>query len=257
MTVTADWLTQKASRLADDFQRDGFVSIPAFLDGDALAELRTHKERFLRDVVPSMPEREVYFEDRADPRSLKQLQQMGSHDAYFAGLQTSSTIADLAEILLAEPVVGKNVQYFNKPKGCSRATPAHQDGFYFKLQPNHAVTVWLALEDVSVAQGCVHYVPGSHRAGLLPHRQSEVLGFSQELVSSRKDLDDVAFPCQAGHLIAHHALTIHWAGGNVSEGKSREALGFIYYGKSAQEDRQAHAEYQRRLASDLAEQGRI
>ena len=58
--------------------------------------------------------------------------------------------------------------------------PPHQDGYYFNLDSDKAVTGWLALEDVDDENGCIHYVKGSHKKEeYRPHGKSEILGFSQ------------------------------------------------------------------------------
>jgi len=239
-------------------ERDGFQVFPGFLSSEAVAKMRSEVHRFLRTVVPELPDSLVYYEDRARRETLKQVQRMFEHDAVFHALMFDSRFEKLAAELLGEPVVGKNLQYFNKAAGDSQLTPPHQDGYYFMLQPCHAVTMWLALEDVTLEQGCVHYARASHKQGLLDHASTEVLGFSQHIPNfDAAAHDSVACPAQAGDLIVHDAQTIHWAGPNQCAGKSREALGFIYYGISAQEDVAAQAEYQRRLARRLAEQGKI
>lgn len=76
-----------------------------------------------------------------------------------------SRFEKLASILLHDEVIGKNIQYFNKPPKIGKPTPAHQDGYYFMLEPNEAVTMWMALEPVDEENGCVRYVKGSHKKG--------------------------------------------------------------------------------------------
>lgn len=239
-------------------KRDGFQVFPGFMSSSALAQLRSEVHRFLCTVVPELPSELVYYEDGARPETLKQVQRMFEHDAVFQRLMFDSRFETLAVELLGEEVVGKNLQYFNKLAGHSQPTPPHQDGYYFMLRPCRAVTMWLALEDVTLEQGCVHYARGSHKLGLLDHAPAAVLGFSQHIpgfdVAAH---DSVACPAQAGDLIVHDAQTIHWAGANQCVGKSREALGFIYYGKSAQEDVEAQHAYQQKLAERLAAEGRI
>ena len=101
---------------------------------------------------------------------------------------------------------------------------------------------------------------GSHRFGMRAHGPSGVPGFSQSISDFGIENDranTMSFPCRAGHIIVHHSLTIHWAEGNTSEDKSRQAMGAIYYGESAREDAAAKAAYEERLAQQLAEQGKI
>ena len=90
-----------------------------------------------------------------------------------------SPFRELAELLLDGPVVPKDLQYFNKPPGIGKPTPAHQDGYYFMLDPCEALTIWVALDHVDDENGCVRYVTGSHKRGMRPHCRTQTLGFSQ------------------------------------------------------------------------------
>ena len=58
-------------------------------------------ERFLAEVVPSMPPEHVFYEDKAKPETLKQIQQMGTHDEWFGALINQGRFRQLAEDLLA------------------------------------------------------------------------------------------------------------------------------------------------------------
>ena len=138
---------------------------------------------------------------------------MHEHDAWF-GEFFADKPQRLAEDLLGTEVVGKNLQYFNKPAAGGQPTPPHQDGFYFKLNPPHALTMWMALEDVDEENGCVHYVKGSHLKGMREHGRTGTLGFSQGMTDFGRQEDlaaEEAVPAAPGDLLAHHALTIHRA----------------------------------------------
>ena len=50
------------------------------------------------------------------------------------------------------------------------------------------LTLWLALEDVDEENGCMYYVPGSHKQGLLQHYKTDMIGFSQALVDYTNDM---------------------------------------------------------------------
>lgn len=247
--------------LLADFTRDGYVCIDPLYAPSEMAALNTEIARFIRNVVPTMPETQVYYEDKTDRSSLKQLQKMFEHDAWFNDLMINGPVRRIAEQVLQDEVVPVNMQYFNKPAGIGQATPAHQDGYYFHLTPCEAVTGWLALEDVDDENGCIHYVRGSHKTdGFRPHGQTGVLGFSQGITDfgTPDDLEnEVAFPGAAGTFLMHHARTIHRAGANRSQTRSRRALGFIYYAKSARLDVAAKEAYQRALDEHLKRSKRI
>jgi phytanoyl-CoA hydroxylase len=247
-------MSTATSTNSDSFTTDGYVALPGFLGTAELATLRRNVDRYIREIVPTLPPEHVFYEDKQRPETLKQLQVMHEHDPYFAELFLDGPFVRLAGELLGDRAVGKNLQYFNKPPGVGQPTPAHQDGYYFKLDPCEALTMWLALDDVDEENGCVRYVRGSHRRGMRPHARTNVLGFSQGITDygTAEDVaDEIAFPARPGDLLAHHALTIHRADGNRSTTRSRRSLGFIYYAAGAQEDTATVTQYQQQLKKDL------
>lgn len=259
--MNTEQIHKHSQRLLHEFNLDGFVSLPGFFDSDELTEIRTNKDRFVKDVVPSMPETEVYYDDKNDKSTLKQLQNMEKQDPFFGEmLSAGNKLETLAAVCLGEAVRPMNLQYFNKPASASQPTPPHQDGYYFHLVPNLAITMWIALEDVEPEQGCVNYVQGSHHFGMRAHGKSGTLGFSQSILDFGipNDLERArSFPCKAGHLIAHHSLTIHWADGNTSGDKTRQALGAVFFAERSEVDQRAKAAYQARLDAELTAAGRI
>lgn len=246
------------SKLRSGICRDGFVAMQGFMNADAVKDLRRRVDQFIDEVVPTMPAEHVFYESKGNAKTLKQLQQMFAYDDYFHSLMFGSRFESLAAELLGNEVIGANMQYFNKPPGIGHPTPAHQDGYYFMLEPNEAVTMWLALEDVDEETGCVRYVKGSHDDGLRPHGETETLGFSQGLLDygPRDEEREVAVPASPGDLLVHHALTIHRADGNSSPTRTRKALGFIYYSAAAKESVEKRKR-QAQLVERWKQQGRL
>jgi phytanoyl-CoA hydroxylase len=242
------------------FENDGFVSLPQFLTGAALNELISNVERFLVEVVPSLPREHVFYENTGDQTTLKQIQHMGDHDPWFHDLVTDGAFRSAAEFFLRGPVVPKNMQYFNKPAAVGQPTPPHQDGYYFMLDPCEAITMWFALDHVDEENGCVRYARGSHRRGMREHSRTQTLGFSQGIMDYPTDQDrvsEIAIAASPGDLLVHDAMTIHRADGNRSTHRSRSALGLIYYSERAKVDEVAHHAYQRRLAEEMKSAGKI
>src|SRR5688572_13223759 len=94
----------------DQFLRDGYDFIRGFFSAPELTELNAELDRFIRTVVPTMPPEEVFYEDKQRPETLKQLQKLNERDDYFSKLFLGGKIERLAETLLADRVVGKNLQ---------------------------------------------------------------------------------------------------------------------------------------------------
>ena len=240
------------------FKEDGFVAVPEFCNSVELSSIESALAHFIDVRISQLPAEEVFYEDKANPASLKQIQRLHEHDNFLGAFFDEKPKA-LAEELLGEPVIGKNLQYFNKPPGIGQATPAHQDGHYFMLQPCQAVTMWMALDHVDEENGCVRYLRGSHLDGIRPHERTQTLGFSQGIADFGKNetREEVPCPAKPGDLLAHHALTIHRADANASLTRTRRALGFIFYGESAREDKVAHEAYRKNLADEMAASGKI
>ncbi len=233
------------------FDEDGYVFLPGFLATEEVDLINKKFDQFIKERVSHLPARHVFYEDDHDPGTLKQLQDLHTYDPYYSEMLFGDRFKGIAEILLNDKVIGKNLEYFNKPPRIGKPTPAHQDNYYFMLNPPLAVTMWMALEDVDEENGCVRYIKGSHLRGMRPHGKTKTPGFSQGIsdYGEHEDLkkEEIAFPARPGDLLIHHSMTIHRADGNRSNLRSRKAVGFIYFAQSASEDLEAKAAYQKQL----------
>ncbi len=246
------------TRLKTDFDRDGYVVVRNFLNAKKLKEVIENTNKFISEKAINLPREIVYFEDISQASSVKQVQKLYEHESFFNELATSRPIVELAEQLLGGKAVLKNMQYFNKLPKIGRETPPHQDGYYFMIQPQQAVTMWLSLGHADAKNGAVSYIPGSHKKGLREHGKTQTLGFSQS-ISDWNDEDrtqEVQMEAEAGDLLVHHSLTIHRANNNRSEFQ-RRSLGFIFYREDAVRDEKAYKIYKENLNQDLIRNNKI
>jgi phytanoyl-CoA hydroxylase len=199
------------------------------------------------------------YEDKSRPETLKQLPHIAAHDEHFRAMLHESRTTELAEFLLGGPVEGRELEWFDKVPGHSRETPPHQDGYYFMIEPQEALTMWIALDEVDEENGCLRYVRGSNLLGLRPHVRSEILGFSQGIPNyGEADMRaEVAVPAQPGDTLVHHSLTIHSAHANRSAVRHRRSLGMIYYSARARQDVARLQAYQRQLVEDWKQSQKI
>ena len=118
-----------------------------------------------------------------------------------------------------------------KPPGqTSRATNWHQDAPYWRMDPVGSFSAWIAVDDVDGDNGCLHFVPGSHRYG----RQEPIsLTVEGESIIDRMHAqgfsvaEPVSMEMAAGGVTFHHGCTFHYAGPNRS-GNPRRAFAIIY-----------------------------
>ncbi|MCC6507720.1 MAG: phytanoyl-CoA dioxygenase family protein [Pirellulaceae bacterium] len=241
-----------------DYDKHGFVILRQFLNSEELAELRENLERYIRDVVPGLPDADAFYQDRARPETLKQMQRMGC-DEYFLNYAQHPKWHALAEALVGEPVICDQPEWFNKPPGTNHVTPPHQDNFYFCLKPSNVVTIWLALDATDAENGCLRYVDGSHLQGYRTHAKSKILGFSQGIVDYRPDdfTREVPVPLQPGDAVAHHGMTIHRADANMSSTRHRRSFALVLKGQSCTRDEAAYERYMQSAQAQHQEFGLV
>src|SRR5262245_59711846 len=215
------------------FDRDGFVIVPQLLAPDEFAELCANLDRYIREVVPGLPDSAAFYVDKSRPQTLKQMQHMGV-DPYFRDYARHPKWVALAQALLGEAAEAQAPEWFNKPPGTQSPTPPHQDNYYFCLKPPSFLTIWMALDPVDEENGCLRYVAGSHRRGLRPHGRSNILGFSQGITDHgpEDECREVQIHLRPGDVAVHHGETIHRADPNRSTTRNRRAFALVFRGAS-------------------------
>ena len=172
---------------------------------------------------------------------MMRVEHLNIHEPFFDTLVQRGPFRELAEAALG-PVVPQSMGVFGKPPRVGKATPPHQDAFYWMIDPPKALTIWMAIDEADEENGCVRYVPGSHRLGMREHQLSQVLGFSQYIADFRDEEKAESVPaCVApGDVIMHHGMTIHYADSNPTD-RRRRAMGIVYYSEAAQVDQRLKA----------------
>lgn len=118
-------------------------------------------------------------------------------------------------------------QLFCKPAQHGGVVAWHQDFSYWtRTTPMQHLTCWTGLDDASTDNGCIHYVPGSHRWGLLdkPELAGDMEGVMDYLTDEQKaSFKPVPIEMKRGHATFHHPLTVHGSYQNRSP-RSRRAF---------------------------------
>ncbi len=231
---------------ANAFETDGVVRITGLLLADELALVRRHLDEYVQHVLPGVPASDYTFE--ADGKSIRNLWRLHEHDGFFAELADRPQWKDqIAPLVHGEPVV-VGVETFNKPARVGSVVPFHQDNAYFCLEPPDVLTLWIALDPVTEANGAVRYLEGSHDT-LLPHVPSGVKGNSYGLPPDFQPngyVEAVGL-LSPGDALIHHGQTIHRSDPNRSD-RSRLSLVIVYRGAHACRDPERWRAYQQALS---------
>jgi ectoine hydroxylase-related dioxygenase (phytanoyl-CoA dioxygenase family) len=103
-----------------------------------------------------------------------------------------------------------------KPGHYGAPTPWHQDEAYWDegLEYN-ALSIWMPLEDATLENGCMHFVPGTNNAGVMSHHSISNDPRIHGLEIDAIDVSgEVACPIPAGGATVHTSRTVHYAGPN-------------------------------------------
>lgn len=121
---------------------------------------------------------------------------------------------------------------FKEPGGGH--TPWHQDQYYWPLDTNHTVTMWMPLVDATEGMGTMTFASRSHATGFLGHL--EISDKSEEMF--QQFVQERGFPLTpcgvmaAGDATFHSGWTLHSAPGNATQ-TTREAMTIIYFADGA------------------------
>jgi non-heme Fe2+,alpha-ketoglutarate-dependent halogenase len=135
-------------------------------------------------------------------------------------LVTHSVLVDYAQDLLGENLVCWGAHYLCKLPGNKKVITWHQDGPLWPFTPPRCITLWLALDDSRVENGCMKGIPGSHLGGGLEHVDSKVDATDlngNKIPDDRLSGTPVDIELQAGHASVHSDLLVHGSLPNTSD----------------------------------------
>ena len=116
-------------------------------------------------------------------------------------------------------------QLFCKPPRNGGVVAWHQDYSYWtRTGPIQHLTCWIGLDDTDTENGCLHYVPGSHRWGLLrkPVLAGEMDGLKAFLTPEQQAaFHPIPVTLKAGEAVFHHPLMVHGSYENRSDRSRR------------------------------------
>lgn len=124
---------------------------------------------------------------------------------------------EFGSALLGQPVEFWYDQFLAKPPRKGAATLWHQDEAYWgRNLDDRGLTCWMPFHDVDPSNGCMHFIAGGHRDGVLEHRQPPEV--QSDLLFCEPDLSRArACPIRKGSVTFHHSKTPHMTTANQTD----------------------------------------
>jgi len=196
----------------DQFDNGGWLVVDDVVDNHTLAELTAELDEIEAEAsafARTQPD-DRFAISEADaimfsPHAVR------SSDAA-RRVSRSEVVADLCHDLIGPDVRLYWDQLVYKSPQKPREFPWHQDNGYVFIEPQQYLTIWLALTDATVDNGCPWVAPGGHRHGTLAHRYVHPLG----LQCFDDHPDATPAPVAAGGAVVFSSLTPHRTGPNIS-----------------------------------------
>jgi ectoine hydroxylase-related dioxygenase (phytanoyl-CoA dioxygenase family) len=221
-------------RLTDEqlefFNENGYLKGVRILSEEQVEVLR-HELEGLTD--PSKAPRELFYEynsnESNDPAKIL-FHALGAWRVRpgFHDILWNPAFVVPASQLLGGAVRFWHDQLFCKPAHHGAEVIWHQDySYWMRTIPIAHLTCWIGLDDSTKENGCVHYVPRSHRWNLLPRED-----FTTDMNKVREHLTEeqneqfkpVAIELKKGEASFHHPMMVHGSFANISHRPRRAAV---------------------------------
>jgi ectoine hydroxylase-related dioxygenase (phytanoyl-CoA dioxygenase family) len=208
----------------DFFNENGFLAGIKMLDDAQIERLRYELNELIN---PNSPGHDLFYEfhsnESGDANTIL-FHALGAWritPAYHDVLWNPRFVVAASQLLGNVPVRFWHDQLFYKPAKKGGVVAWHQDYSYWtRTKPIEHLTCWCGLDDSTQENGCLQYVAGSHRWGLLdkPELAGDMMGIMNYLTpQQQKEFKPIPVETKAGEAIFHHPLTLHGSGENKSQ----------------------------------------
>jgi ectoine hydroxylase-related dioxygenase (phytanoyl-CoA dioxygenase family) len=192
------------------YREHGYLKYGRLFNPEEMDALRAHVDAMIAAL--------------AEGRRPEELDAPHFTDPWFFRYLAHPRVLDLIEDFIGPDIVLWSSHLIAKPRGDGRAVPWHTDGEYWgvRLQPMEVITLWLAVDDSTVENGCMRVVDGSHREEASGLGRYEGVDLSTHLFGSGLPADQidpsrlVDLELKAGECHFHDAWTVHGSNPNRS-----------------------------------------
>lgn len=231
--------TELTEQQITSYRENGFLVVENFLSPEELEKWRTATQEAVDERLDAANNaRKDMLPDHAVTTTLTN---QADPDSYYAQvfiqcLKLAETHDTMREIIY-DPALGKVVAtlagvegirvwhdqaLFKPPYG--NPTGWHLDNPYWSFSSRDSISIWVALDDATYQNGCMYYVPGSHKTARYDNAGiGEKIADLFKVYPEWRAIETVACPAPAGSAVFHNGLTAHGAGANMTN-KPRRAM---------------------------------
>ena len=210
------------SQEKESYEANGFLLKKSLVPAKDIGRIRQElKDIHRRMVADPPPDIHVAWEDEDASDESKIIRQLMHSELVSPTLNRilrSDALVDIVAELMHPQVALYHSKLLPKEAGIGAATPWHQDYAYWKTDKNRPMMIncQLAIDPMTLENGCLEFIPGSHRWGLQDHEQHQET-FGKFLPGHYyKREEGVTVPMEPGDGIYFTSLVIHGSAPNLS-----------------------------------------
>ncbi|MCC6579625.1 MAG: phytanoyl-CoA dioxygenase family protein [Phycisphaeraceae bacterium] len=210
------------------YQADGFVTHPGLLSAAEVAELKAAVLDSVatlgkKKMVGGVEEGDSYY-DRIFTQRVNLWLFNDVVKRYMFNAELGRTLCRLAGVESLR--VWHDQTLIKEPFG--NPTAWHLDNPYWSFDSRHSISIWIALEDATLENGCMWFIPGTQK---MARFESPGIGMNMsdlfKMYPEMAKVDPVPAPLKAGDCSFHNGLCAHGAGANMTR-KRRIAMTCAY-----------------------------
>ncbi len=226
----AEW---EPYRLSDEqvafYRENGYLAGIKMLDEEQIATLN---EELAELTSPQHPGHDLFYEYHSNESAHADTVLFHALGAWRITPGFHDVLWNPAFVMAASQLLEGSVRFWHDQLFCKPAKHGgvvswHQDYSYWtRTKPMAHLTCWTGLDDADVNNGCLYYVPGSHRWGLLdkPELAGDMNGIMNFLTEEQKaQFKPVPIELKKGYAAFHHPLMVHGSYENRSN-RTRRAF---------------------------------
>lgn len=222
----------------DFYHREGYLSIPAITTEAEVTQLQEIYDRLFATKAGRAEgdHLDLVTTDEDDQESvLPQILDPAKYAPELSDTLFRANARSIAKQLLGEEALDRSDHAILKPPRTEAATPWHQDEAYWNPGKEYnSLSVWIPLQEATLENGCMQFVPTTHYQEVLPHHP---IGNDPRVIGLEVDdmaewiTKSVACPLPAGGATFHHSRTLHYTGPNLTDVPRRAYI--VGYGTPA------------------------
>lgn len=230
-STPSEWEQYKLTNEQVEFYKEyGYLANVKLLEEEQIDRLKAELEQIMD---PAHPQNNLYHEFHSNESSDPDRVLFHALGAWRITEGFHDVLWNPAFVMAASQLLGdKSVRFWHDQLFCKPAKHGgvvawHQDYSYWtRTGPLQHLTCWVGLDDATIENGCLYYVPGSHNWGLLdkPALAGDMDGLMQYMTEEQRSaFKPVPIELKKGHAAFHHPLMVHGSFANSSP-RSRRAF---------------------------------